>query len=90
MKLPFPNRCLYESPSLTPDLMNHSTKMTIHQNSEMYIENFKCIINASDHEIIVRAKKNVIKILGCRLCIDYYSKNEIKISGTINCVNYME
>lgn len=90
MKLPFQNRCLYESPTLTPDLQGYSTKVTIHYNTMMYVENFKCIVNASECEIVIRAKKNLIRITGKGLCIDYYSKNEIKISGKIDCVNYME
>lgn len=88
MRLPFNNDGSYDAPDVTPDIRKSSSKITIHDNRVIYIENYKCIISCSDTEILIKTKKNMILVSGSCLKIDYYCPEEIKLSGIIKSVIY--
>lgn len=90
MKSLFSNSCIYDNPQICPDVNKNSTKVTIHSNKCILIENFRCVLNVSKEEITVKAKKFMIAITGKSLTIDYYTSYEIKISGTILKVEYVD
>lgn len=88
MQLPFNHNSLYDVPDVTPDIKKSSSKITVHDNHIIYIENYKCIISCSDTRILVKTKKNTISINGICLKIEYYCPEELKISGNILYINY--
>ena len=88
MPLPFANSSLYSVPEITPDIRKSSSKITIHDNKTIYIENYKCIISCSETEIFIKTNKNIICINGNCLKIDYYCPEEIKLSGLVKSVVY--
>ena len=90
MKLPFRNRCLPDNLVLTPDIFGGSSKITIHNNKTIYIENFKCILKYCDNEIIIKNRRNNISICGRGLFIEYYDHLEIRITGHIDGVSFID
>lgn len=86
MKLPFKTGCMPDNLMFTPDVMAGSSKITIHNNKTVYIENFKCILKYCDNEIVIKNSRNNISILGKQLLIEYYDHLEICITGQIDQV----
>lgn len=64
--------------------------ITLHGNKEIYIENFISIIELTLNMAKIKAKKEIITILGDKLIIEYLSKDDLKISGRINTVELLE
>lgn len=64
--------------------------LTLRGNHEVFIENYKGILECSDEFIWICAKELRICIEGQMLCVDYYNNDEMKIIGTINQISFME
>lgn len=88
MKLPFKTGCMPDNLMFTPDIYGGSSKITIHNNKTIYIENFKCILKYCDNEIVIKNRQNNISIYGTGLLIEYYDHWEIRITGHIDGVNF--
>lgn len=56
---------------------------------ELYIENFKSIIEYNEEIIKVQAITCKIFIYGKRLHIEYFNNNDMKITGRINNIEYV-
>ena len=88
MKTHFKSSCIYDNPQISPDIHKNSSKVTIHSNKCVLIENFKSILFVSTNEISIKTKMFTIHIQGNNLTIDYYTSYEIKISGNICNIKY--
>ncbi|MBQ1171227.1 MAG: YabP/YqfC family sporulation protein [Lachnospiraceae bacterium] len=64
--------------------------LTLHGNHEVFIENYKGILECNDEFIWISAKELRICIEGRMLCVDYYNNDEMKVIGTINQISFME
>lgn len=60
-----------------------SVCLQIMSNKQILIENYRKLILYTNNEIIVDAKDCRVKILGNSLFIDFYSRYEMIINGTI-------
>ncbi len=89
MKSLFSNSCIYDSPQVVPDVNRNSAKVTIHSNKCVLVENFRCILNVNKESVSIKTKQYMICISGTELNIDYYTNYEIRISGTISSVEYI-
>lgn len=63
--------------------------MTVFNNEELLIENFRHVIYSDDERISVKTKKGILNIYGRGLQIDYYTEYEIKICGVVNSVDWL-
>lgn len=63
--------------------------LTMTGNHELWVENYKGIIEYTRESIILQAKTGQISICGCGLVIDYYTNEDMKIIGTIQCIRYL-
>lgn len=70
-------------------LENYSI-ITIHGTKEVYIENFVSIISLTENEVSIKAKGETVSILGEGLQMEYFNKNDIKISGKILSISLKE
>lgn len=52
------------------------------------ISNYKGILEYEDSFIRVQTKTCRIRITGVRLAIDYYTNEEMKITGSIDTIEY--
>lgn len=63
--------------------------MTVFNNEELLIENFRHVIYSDDERISVKTKKGILNIYGRGLQIDYYTEYEIKICGVVDSVDWL-
>ncbi|MDR2889789.1 MAG: YabP/YqfC family sporulation protein [Lachnospiraceae bacterium] len=80
---------LIQSLKLPKDSMLGASIVTVTGNSEAFIENYKGMIEYTDETILLQGKTCRICIQGKKLSIDYYTNEDMKISGRIHCVQYL-
>lgn len=78
-----------DSPCWCPDSRSSVSKMTVFNNDELLIENFRHIIYSDDERISVKTRKGILNIYGINLHIEYYTSYEIKIFGNISSVDWL-
>ena len=78
-----------ESLQVPKDLAFGSVIATITGQNEAYIENYRGIIEYTESKIKLQTKTCKLEILGTRLHIEYYTNDEMKITGCITQINYM-
>lgn len=88
MKLNSPKEALVESLGLPKDLLLGSSILTVTGQKEAYVENYRGIIEYTTNQIRLQTKTCQLLICGCNLSIDYYSNEEMKITGTIQEIKY--
>lgn len=79
---------MVESLNLPKDMMLGASIVTITGNREAWIENYKGIILYNEKQILLQGKTCQICFQGECLSIDYYTNEDMKISGRIECVRY--
>lgn len=79
---------LAESFHLPKDTVLGASILTLTGNKEIWIENYRGILEYTDRQILLQAKTCQICIIGKGLSIDYYTNEDMKISGCICSVNY--
>ncbi len=77
-----------EQLELPRDLMLGDALVTITGRRELLIENYKGILIYEDSFIKIQAKNCQIMITGKQLAIDYYTNEEMKISGYFEQIQY--
>ena len=78
-----------ESLKLPKDSVLGASIVTITGKRDVFVENYKVIIEYTDCRIILQGKNCKIEICGKRLNILYYTNEDMKISGWIENVRYM-
>lgn len=73
---------------LPKDLILGAMNIHLTGNYEVYVENYKAIINYSSENIILKGRNNTVCIKGKRLCIDNFSKTDMIIKGYILEVSF--
>lgn len=79
---------LSEAMSLPPDLLAGAPIVTMHGRNAVYIENHKKIAEYNENNILVQAGLYYVLVEGKNLTVEYFSKEEMKISGIIRQVSY--
>lgn len=80
---------LMDSLRLPKDIMLGASIVTLTGRTEAWIENYKGIIEYSPEQILLQGKNCQICFTGKRLSIDYYTNEDMKICGCIECVRYL-
>lgn len=80
---------IVESLKLPKDTMLGASIVTITGDREAFIENYKGIIEYTTESIVLQGKNRRICFEGKRLSIDYYTNEDMKISGSIEAVRYV-
>ena len=78
-----------EPPGWCPDAKCSTSRMTVFNNEEILIENFRHVIYCHDERISIKTRKGILNIYGTGLQIDYYTSYEIKIYGVISSVDWL-
>lgn len=78
-----------ESLKLPKDSMLGASIVTITGNTEVFVENYKGILEYSSELIVLQGKNCKIELTGKRLHIDYYTNEDMKITGRIANVRYL-
>ncbi len=80
---------LVESLKLPKDSLLGASIVTVTGNLEAFVENYKGMIEYTSESILLQGKTCKICIQGKKLSIDYYTNEDMKISGRIKCVQYL-
>ena len=76
--------------NLPKDLMLGAVIMTITGKHEAYVENYMSLIEYTEELIRIQTKTCKLEIRGTHLYIDYYTNDEMKVTGTIEHISFME
>lgn len=80
---------IIESLKLPKDICMGALKVTMTGNREAWIENYRGILEYTESLILLQGKTCQVCFEGTRLSVDYYTNEDMKISGCINCVRYI-
>lgn len=73
---------------LPKDILKGALILTGIGQEELWIENYKGILEYTGETIVIQGRNNRVTIEGTKLCIDYYSNEDMKIIGYINTIRY--
>lgn len=74
--------------NIPEDISDGLPIVTITGKCELYIENYRGIIEYSKHQIRIQTKCGRICITGEELEIVYYTNTDMKITGKLETMNY--
>ena len=80
---------ILDSLKLPKDICMGALKVTMTGNREAWIENYRGILEYTEQMIILQGKTCQACFEGTGLSIDYYTNENMKISGCICCVRYL-
>ena len=80
---------LIDSLRLPKDICMGAMKVTLTGNREAWVENYRGILEYTEKLILLQGKTCQVCFEGTRLSVDYYTNEDMKISGCINCVKYL-
>lgn len=78
-----------ESLQLPKDVCLGALRVTMTGNTEAWIENYRGILEYTENMILLQAKTCQICFEGTGLSVDYYTNEDMKISGCICNVRYL-
>lgn len=80
---------LVETLKLPKDICMGAMKVTMTGNREAWIENYRGILEYTGNLILLQGKTCQVCFEGTELSIDYYTNEDMKISGCIGCIKYL-
>ncbi|HKM05272.1 MAG TPA: YabP/YqfC family sporulation protein [Lachnospiraceae bacterium] len=89
MKLQKKKEIIISSLQLPKDIVYHAAVVTILGNRDVHIENYRGILEYSNKTIVIQAKDCKICICGSNLLIQYYTNEDMKVSGKISGIQYI-
>ena len=87
-KTPEMRKRLAEAAGLPKDVVLGVSVLTMLGNGEIYIENYRGIIEYTETLIRVQTKETQIRLSGRCLQIAYYTNDEMKITGTVSSIEF--
>ena len=75
---------------LPKDVIQNASVITILGRNELCIENYRGIIEYTDALIRVQTRAVQIRIQGKRLRIQYYTNDEMKVTGALSSLEFTE
>lgn len=79
-----------ENLKLPKELVNGDSIITLRGKSEVFIENYRGILECSKEFVWVSTKHFRLSIRGKDLSVAYYTNDEMKVVGTIEDISFME
>lgn len=74
---------------LPQDIVPGVPRVTLTGSSEAWIENYRGLLEVTDTCVRVQCRSGCIRFEGTRLAVDYYSDEDMKISGKISSVQLL-
>lgn len=74
---------------LPKDICGGALRMSVTGNSEVWVENYRGILEYTCERILLQAKNCKICFEGKGLSIVYYTNEDMIIKGCISCVRYL-
>lgn len=73
---------------LPKDIITGAMKLELTGNREAWIENYRGLLEYTDTCIRIQGKHNQIIIEGKCLCIEYYTNEDLRITGFFNMIKF--
>lgn len=80
---------LADALKLPKDICTGAMRVTLTGSREAWIENYRGLLEYTGEQILLQGKNCQVSFEGERLTIDYYTNEDMKISGCIGCVRYL-
>lgn len=80
---------IMDSLQLPKDILRGDMRITLTGNREVWIENYKGILEYSEECILLQGKNGRVQFEGKRLTIDYYTNEDMKLTGRILSIKYL-
>ncbi len=80
---------IIDSLQLPKDIVNGDIRITLTGYREVWVENYKGILEYSQECILLQGKTCKVQFVGKRLTIDYYTNEDMKLTGKITSINYL-
>ncbi|MBQ9142159.1 MAG: YabP/YqfC family sporulation protein [Lachnospiraceae bacterium] len=80
---------LLDSLQLPKDILRGDIRITLTGNREVWIENYKGILEYTNQSILLQAKSCKVQFEGKGLSIDYYTNEDMKLTGRITSIKYL-
>ena len=77
-----------EGLELPKDVSCGAAIVTVTGRRALVLENYRGIVSYDDDCIVIRTKDCKVCVCGCRLKVDYYTNEEMKIVGWIHQISY--
>ena len=74
--------------NLPKDVVLGATVLHVIGQYEIYIENYKNIIDFNDSQIKVKTRNSTLIIIGKNLHIEYFNHEDMKIKGRIQDIHF--
>lgn len=75
---------------LPRELVTGDSVITMRGREEVFVENYRGILECCDTLIWISTKNFRLCIEGRNLCVAYYTNDEMKVTGTIEHISFME
>ena len=82
------NQGLAEGLELPKDVSCGVVIVTVTGRRALVLENYRGIISYEDDCIVIQTRDCKVTVCGCRLKVDYYTNEEMKIVGLIHQISY--
>lgn len=83
-------RTIADAAGIPAELSGGLPLLSMTGQEELFIENFKGIVEYTDTVLLLQTKVCLLKVEGQHLCLTYYTKEELKITGTITAVQFLK
>ena len=83
-----PRQRLSDGLELPKDVSCGAAIVTVTGRRSLVLENYRGIVSYDDDCIVIRTKDCKVCVCGCRLKVDYYTNEEMKIVGLIHQISY--
>lgn len=77
-----------ENLKLPKDVITGDVNIRIMGQSEVFVENYRYIIEYSECVLKLQCRNTKLKISGSKLVIEYYSRDEMLVKGNVHEVVY--
>lgn len=74
---------------LPRDVVHKDSLIEIISRNEFVVENYRCLKEIKDNEILIMCKKYNLLIKGEKLNIKYYNSESMVISGVLNEISFI-
>ena len=71
------------------DVVSGDMLITLTENKEAVIENYKGLVTYEPNCIVIRGKHTTLQITGNHLNIKYFTNDDMQIEGCIQCMEYI-
>lgn len=81
---------LASAASMPKDVVLGASVVTMLGRNEVSIENYRGIIEYTDTLIRIQTKSGQIRLTGKRLQVEYYTNDEMKITGAVHTLEFTD